>query len=113
MSNCIYRCYNRAYMWNMSKSKPLSVKFSPETRSQMKAICAALGKSENALVNEAMESIIHMIQAGQQVKIPKLVVLAQAAQDYDQAPPQLHERHAVSYDNLSVKEAARLNEDAP
>ncbi len=79
----------------------------------MKAICAALGKSENALVNEAMESIIQMIEAGRDVKIPKLVVLAQAAQDYDQAPLQFHERHAVSYDHLSAKEAARLNEDAP
>lgn len=100
-------------MWNMSKSKPLSVKFSPETRTRMKAICAALGKSENALVNEAMESILQMIEAGRDVKIPKLVVLAQAAQDYDQAPPQFLERHAVSYDNVAVKEAARLNEEAP
>lgn len=101
----------------MSKSKPLSVKFSTETRSRMKAICAGLGKSENALVNEAMASVLAMIeqtQRGQEVSVPKLVVLAQAAQAYDAAPPKIKaQHHPVRYDQLSVKEAARLNEDAP
>jgi len=74
-------------MENVSKSKPLSVKFPPETRLRMKSICKMLGKSENALVNEAMESIIRMIDQQGQQSLPKLVVLAQAARRYEDNPP--------------------------
>ncbi|MEM1060612.1 MAG: hypothetical protein AAGK14_15465 [Verrucomicrobiota bacterium] len=58
----------------------------------MKSICAVLGKSENALVNDAVLSILNMIEQGDTVTVPKLVILAQAAHAYDANPPHVSGR---------------------
>ena len=74
-------------MQNVTKSKPLSVKFSSPTRTRLKNLCHSLGKSENALVNEAVESVLEMIEQGKTAAIPKLVVLARTALDYEHHTP--------------------------
>ncbi len=70
---------------------PLSVKFSDEERTRLKALAAALGWHESQIVRDSVTHILHLVHQPATKDEPKLVALARLALCNEENPALLQQ----------------------
>jgi hypothetical protein len=81
----------------MEPVKPLSIKFAPEIRKQIKKIAFLLDWPEGHFVNASVEIVLEMIEDRLELgegKMPRTVFLARQVLDYEKA--HLDQPHSLS-----------------
>ena len=70
---------------------PLSVKFSDEERTRLKALASALGWHESQIVRDSVAHILHLVHLPASKDEPKLVALARLALCNEENPDLLQQ----------------------
>jgi len=70
----------------MTPLKPFSVKFTDEVRKKIKAAAEEIGYSENQFIVESVASVLEMIEQPGVERLPRVVVLVQAAREHREEP---------------------------
>ena len=68
--------------------KPKSVKVTPELNERIRKIAQKIDYSDSQLIAIGMKAILDLIEAPGPLVIPRIVVMARAALNYDKSPPE-------------------------
>lgn len=80
--------------------KPKSVKVTPELNERIRKIAQSIEYSDSQLISIGMKAILDLIEAPGPLVIPRIVVMARAALNYDKSPPEF-----IKQKNASRKKA--------
>jgi hypothetical protein len=73
----------------MIQNAPLSVKFDPDTRKDLKRMAQLLNNSENHIVQECVKAIVVLSEQAGKEQLPLLVTLIRAADAHVKHPPRM------------------------
>ena len=73
----------------MIQNAPLSVKFDPDTRKDLKRVAQLLNNSENHIVQECVKAIVVLSEQSGKEKLPIIVTLIRAAESHARQAPRI------------------------